>query len=53
LEQGQVHIMGANAASAEPEKTIVLVNLVPTWRKVWQQHIIINLWEVLAQANFY
>ncbi|PSS36428.1 Receptor-like serine/threonine-protein kinase [Actinidia chinensis var. chinensis] len=29
MKLSQVHIMGANAASQDPEKTIVLINLVP------------------------
>ncbi|ONK59273.1 uncharacterized protein A4U43_C08F4760 [Asparagus officinalis] len=33
MEQSQVRIMGANAASGEPEKTIVLINLVPRGEK--------------------
>lgn len=33
MRQSQVRIMGANAASQEPEKTIVLIDLVPLGEK--------------------
>lgn len=33
MRQSQVRIMGANAASQDPEKTIVLINLVPLGEK--------------------
>jgi len=54
MEQSQVRIMGANAASGEPEKTIVLINLVPrgekfdnntsfsTYEKFWHKQISIK-----------
>lgn len=54
MEQSQVRIMGANAASGEPEKTIVLINLVPrgekfdnntsflTYEKFWHAQISIK-----------
>ncbi|XP_010262116.1 PREDICTED: receptor-like serine/threonine-protein kinase ALE2 isoform X2 [Nelumbo nucifera] len=54
MRQSQVHIMGANAASQQPEKTIVLINLVPlgvkfdnttafmTYEKFWHKQIAIK-----------
>ncbi|KAG9132642.1 hypothetical protein Leryth_016687 [Lithospermum erythrorhizon] len=33
LQQSQVHIMGANEATQDPEKTIVLIDLVPIGEK--------------------
>lgn len=54
MEQSQVRIMGANAASGDPEKTIVLINLVPrgekfdnntlflTYEKLWRKKISIK-----------
>lgn len=35
MDKSQVHIMGANAASEQPEKTIVLVDLVPVGQKMF------------------
>ncbi|KAJ6759578.1 hypothetical protein OIU74_026115 [Salix koriyanagi] len=34
MKQSQVRIIGANAPNRQPEKTIVLINLVPLWRKI-------------------
>nr|DAD48993.1 TPA_asm: hypothetical protein HUJ06_018930 [Nelumbo nucifera] len=54
MKQSQVRIMGANAASQEPEKTIVLIDLVPlgesfdnttaylTYAKFWHKQIAIK-----------
>ncbi|XP_027066888.1 uncharacterized protein [Coffea arabica] len=54
LKPSQVRIMGANAASQDPEKTIVLTDLVPlgetfdnttaylTFRRFWLQEVIIQ-----------
>ncbi|KAF5743055.1 Serine/threonine-protein kinase PBS1 isoform 1 [Tripterygium wilfordii] len=54
LKQGQVRIIGANAASQNPEKTIVLTDLVPleemfdnttaflTYHRFWHKQVVIN-----------
>ncbi|XP_050216756.1 receptor-like serine/threonine-protein kinase ALE2 isoform X2 [Mercurialis annua] len=54
MKQSQVRIMGANAASQEPEKTIVLVDLVPlgerfdnttaslTFQRFWHKQVVIK-----------
>ncbi|XP_038700465.1 receptor-like serine/threonine-protein kinase ALE2 isoform X2 [Tripterygium wilfordii] len=54
MKQSQVHIIGANAASQQPEKTIVLVDLVPlddtfdnttaflTYQRFWHKRVVIN-----------
>ena len=54
MKQSQVRIMGANAASQEPEKTIVLTDLVPlgqkfdnttallTYQRFWQKQVAIQ-----------
>ncbi|GAV77688.1 Pkinase_Tyr domain-containing protein [Cephalotus follicularis] len=54
MKQSQVRIMGANAASQQPEKTIVLIDLVPlgenfdstmaflTFQRFWHKQVGIN-----------
>ncbi|KAF8036347.1 hypothetical protein BT93_C2154 [Corymbia citriodora subsp. variegata] len=54
MKQSQVRIMGANAATEQPEKTIVLIDLVPlgnkfdnttailTFERFWHKQIFIN-----------
>lgn len=54
MVQSQVRIMGANAASQQPEKTIVLIDLVPlgekfdnttaflTYQRFWSKEVVIN-----------
>ncbi|KAI4377793.1 hypothetical protein MLD38_015370 [Melastoma candidum] len=54
MNQSQVRIMGANAASEQPDKTIVLVDLVPleqrfnsttalqTFERFWHKDVVIN-----------
>lgn len=54
LKPSQVRIMGANAAGQDPEKTIVLTDLVPlgekfdnttaylTFRRFWHKEVVIN-----------
>ncbi|CAK9140533.1 unnamed protein product, partial [Ilex paraguariensis] len=54
MQQSQVRIMGANAASQDPEKTIVLLDLVPlgekfdnttaylTYQRFWNKEVIIK-----------
>uniref|UniRef100_A0A453F8X9 Receptor-like PK ALE2 N-terminal domain-containing protein n=1 Tax=Aegilops tauschii subsp. strangulata TaxID=200361 RepID=A0A453F8X9_AEGTS len=54
MKQSQVHVMGANAATEDPEKTIVLIDLVPlgasfdntttlsVFERFWHKQVIIN-----------
>lgn len=54
MNQSQVHVMGANAATEDPEKTIVLIDLVPlgakfdntttlsVFERFWHKQVIIN-----------
>lgn len=54
MKQSQVRIMGANAASEQPDKTIVLVDLVPlgekfdnmtaflTYQRFWHKQVAIK-----------
>ncbi|XP_072994481.1 uncharacterized protein [Typha latifolia] len=54
MKQSQVRIMGANSANEEPEKTIVLIDLVPlekdfaptmailVYQKFWHKQVFIN-----------
>ncbi|KAJ0031603.1 hypothetical protein Pint_13394 [Pistacia integerrima] len=54
MKQSQVRIMGANAASQQPEKTVVLIDLVPlgekfdnttallTYHRFWHKQILIK-----------
>lgn len=54
MKESQVRVMGANAASEESEKTIVLVDLVPlnekfdnvtsymTFQRFWQKQVVID-----------
>ncbi|XP_011011786.1 PREDICTED: receptor-like serine/threonine-protein kinase ALE2 isoform X2 [Populus euphratica] len=54
MKQSQVRIMGANAASQQPEKTIILVDLVPLgerfdnttaffiYQRFWHKQVVIN-----------
>ncbi|KAJ6746423.1 PROTEIN KINASE SUPERFAMILY PROTEIN [Salix koriyanagi] len=54
IKQSQVHIIGANAASQQPEKTIILVDLVPLeerfdnttarfiYQRFWHKQVVIN-----------
>lgn len=54
MKQSQVRIMGANAASQQPEKTIVLIDLVPlgkrfdnttaflTYQRFWHKKVAIK-----------
>ncbi|XP_024460070.1 receptor-like serine/threonine-protein kinase ALE2 isoform X10 [Populus trichocarpa] len=54
MKQSQVHIIGANAASQQPEKTIILVDLVPLgerfdnttaffiYQRFWHKQVVIN-----------
>lgn len=54
MKQSQVRIMGANAASQDPEKTIVLIDLVPlgemfdnttaylAYQRFWHKQVAIN-----------
>ncbi|XP_056166642.1 receptor-like serine/threonine-protein kinase ALE2 isoform X2 [Syzygium oleosum] len=54
MKQSQVRIMGANAATEQPEKTIVLIDLVPlgdqfdnttaflTFNRFWHKQVFIN-----------
>uniref|UniRef100_A0A5B6ZLE8 Putative receptor-like serine/threonine-protein kinase ALE2 isoform X3 n=1 Tax=Davidia involucrata TaxID=16924 RepID=A0A5B6ZLE8_DAVIN len=54
MKQSQVRIMGANAASQDPEKTIVLIDLVPlgekfdyttanlTYHRFWHKQLVIK-----------
>ncbi|KAL3747282.1 hypothetical protein ACJRO7_016117 [Eucalyptus globulus] len=54
MKQSQVRIMGANAATEQPEKTVVLIDLVPlgnkfdnttaflTFERFWHKQIFIN-----------
>ncbi|KAA8534836.1 hypothetical protein F0562_029722 [Nyssa sinensis] len=54
MKQSQVRIMGANAASQDPEKTIVLIDLVPlgdkfdnttaylTYQRFWHKQVVIK-----------
>lgn len=54
LKPSQVRIMGANAAGQDPEKTIVLTDLVPlgekfdnttaylTFQRLWHKKVVIN-----------
>lgn len=54
MKQSQVRIMGANAASQQPEKTIVLIDLVPlgerfdnttallTYQRFWHKQVLIK-----------
>ncbi|GKV11923.1 hypothetical protein SLEP1_g23137 [Rubroshorea leprosula] len=54
MKQSQVRVMGANAASEQPEKTVVLLDLVPlgqkfdnttaflTYQKFWHKQVAIN-----------
>lgn len=54
MKQSQVRIIGANAASQQPEKTIVLIDLVPlgerfdnttaflTYQRFWHKLVVIN-----------
>lgn len=54
MKQSQVHIIGANAASQQPEKTIVLIDLVPlgekfdnptallTFQRFWHKQVVIK-----------
>ncbi|XP_037413560.1 receptor-like serine/threonine-protein kinase ALE2 isoform X3 [Triticum dicoccoides] len=54
MKQSQVHVMGANAATEDPEKTIVLIDLVPlgasfdntttlsVFERFWRKQVIIN-----------
>ncbi|XP_012076933.2 receptor-like serine/threonine-protein kinase ALE2 isoform X1 [Jatropha curcas] len=54
MKQSQVRIMGANAASQQPEKTIVLIDLVPlgerfdnttaflTYQRFWHKQVVIK-----------
>ena len=58
MKQSQVRIMGANAASEQPEKTVVLIDLVPlgekfdnttaflTYLRFWHK-------QVLIQSSFF
>lgn len=58
MKQSQVRIMGANAAGDNPEKTIVLIDLLPlgvkfddttaylTFQRFWLRHVVI-------QASFF
>ncbi|XP_058001966.1 receptor-like serine/threonine-protein kinase ALE2 isoform X2 [Hevea brasiliensis] len=55
MRQSQVRIMGANAASQQPEKTIVLIDLVPlgkrfdnttaflTYQRFWHKQVVIKV----------
>ena len=54
MKQSQVHIIGANAASEQPEKTVVLIDLVPlgekfdnttallTFQRFWHKQVVIQ-----------
>lgn len=54
MEQSQVRIMGANATNQDPDKTIVLIDLVPlgekfdnttaflTYEKFWHKQVVIK-----------
>ncbi|XP_011009868.1 PREDICTED: receptor-like serine/threonine-protein kinase ALE2 isoform X1 [Populus euphratica] len=54
MKQSQVRIIGANAPSQQPEKTIVLIDLVPlgerfdnstaflTYQRFWKKQVVIN-----------
>lgn len=54
LKQSQVRIIGANAASEQPEKTVVLIDLVPlgdkfdnttallTFQRFWHKQVVIQ-----------
>ncbi|KAB5514199.1 hypothetical protein DKX38_028105 [Salix brachista] len=54
MKQSQVRIIGANAPNRQPEKTIVLINLVPlgerfdnttaflTYQRFWHKQVVIN-----------
>lgn len=54
MKQSQVRIMGANAASQQPEKTVVLIDLVPlgekfdnttaflTYQRFWHKQVVIQ-----------
>lgn len=54
MKQSQVRIIGANAASQEPEKTVVLIDLVPlgetfdnttallTFQRFWHKQVVIQ-----------
>ncbi|KAI9192028.1 hypothetical protein LWI28_017146 [Acer negundo] len=54
MKQSQVRIMGANAASEQPEKTVVLIDLVPlgekfdnttaflTYQRFWHKQVVIQ-----------
>lgn len=54
MEQSQVRIMGADAANQDPDKTIVLIDLVPlgekfdnttaflTYEKFWHKQVVIK-----------
>ncbi|CAN0901255.1 Receptor-like serine/threonine-protein kinase ALE2 [Linum grandiflorum] len=58
MKQSQVRIMGANAASQEPEKTIVLIDLVPLGQKFDNTTALLTfqrfwLKQVAIQASFF
>ncbi|KAF9680479.1 hypothetical protein SADUNF_Sadunf06G0125300 [Salix dunnii] len=54
IKQSQVHIIGANAASQQPKKTIILIDLVPLeerfdnttslfiYQRFWHKQVVIN-----------